>query len=104
MGPPQGDRTEGLGVRFLSLGTGHGMCQPWKGRENGVAACSMVVLNSGISKWLWNAFCSFSPSERGVIKYTVYVGRLGKCVPRQQEASGNHPSTHSVALGHVFLG
>lgn len=33
MGPPGGDRTEGLGVRFLSPGTGHGMCQPWKGKE-----------------------------------------------------------------------
>lgn len=51
-----------------------------------------------------SAFCSFSPSKRGVIKYRVYVGKLGKSVPRQQEASGNHPSTHSVALGHVFLG
>lgn len=73
-----------------------------EGGKNGVAA--MVVLKSGISKWLWSAFCSSSPSKRGVIEYRVYVGKLGKSVPRQQEASGNHLSTHSMALGHVFLG
>lgn len=44
------------------------------------------------------------PSKRGVIKYRVYVGKLGQSVPHQQEVSGNHLSAHSVALGHVFLG
>lgn len=99
-----GDRTERLGVRFCLWELDMACASLGKGGNNGVAECSVVVLKPGISKQLWSAFCSFSPSKCGLIKYTMYEGKLRNCVPRQQEASGNHPSTHSVALGHVFLG
>lgn len=73
------------------------------GGKNDVAF-DIVVPKSGISKWLLSAFCSFSSSKRGVIKYKMYAEELGKSVRRQREAVGNHNGTHKRGTCTSFLG
>lgn len=73
------------------------------GGKNDVVASDIVVPKSGISKWLLSAFCSFSSSKCGVIKYKMYAEKLGKSVQRQREAVRNHNGTHKRGTCTSFL-
>lgn len=101
MGHCEGYKTEGVSVRFFILWWETPLSGDWMwfalllGHKNDVVASNIVVPESGISAWLLKAFCSFSSSKCGVIKYKMYVEELGKA-ERQQETVGNH-NGHSQA-------